>query len=836
MSCHRFACVLSLWCMALASPARAADPDPRSDDFFELHVRPVLAGVCGECHTGDASGGELQTDSRANLLVGGERGPAVVPGKPGESLLIKAILYDDPQLQMPPDERLPEESIAALTAWIAAGSAWPDDAARAEDPPHEHWAFTPVQAPAVPANSTGWSEHPIDRFIAARRSAAGIEPVGDADRQVLVRRLYFDLLGLPPTLDELALAHDDTGPGAIERLVDRLLTSPHYGERWARHWMDVVRYADTAGDNADYPIPEARRYRDYIIDAFNDDLPFDTFVAEQIAGDLLARESPGKRYAEQIVATGFLALSRRYATGPYELFHLTIEDSIDTVGRAFLGLSLRCARCHDHKFDPVTSEDYYSLYGIFASTQYPYAGSEEFQSKGMNRQHFAPLALPAIAAERAEAHQQRLAQLTADIERLASEGPLAEQRAGLDEEIAALEAQQGESAGEERVPEVGERLASLKQQRGHVNERITTRQGELQAEIRRLQRRGLPEDLPGAYAVSEGEPKNVAVQLMGDPGNPGAVVERGLPEFLARNFPAEVPAAESGRRQLAAWLASPDNPLVARVIVNRIWQHRFGRGLAATPSNFGRRGAVPSHPELLDWLAQWFVEHGWSIKSLDRLIVTSRTYQLASTWNAAAAEIDPDNRLYWRHERRRLEAEVIRDAMLAVAGRLDRSPGREHPFPPIESWGWTQHQPFRAVYDTNRRSVYLMTQRIVRHPLLALFDGPDTNVSTPLRSDSIVPLQALYFMNNPQVHELAAACAQRLIAASDDPAHRVDRAYKLALSRASTSDEQQQMVAYVDTYRQALVDAGVAEDQIEPDTWTAACRVLLLSNEFLYID
>ena len=688
----RLSASIVLVCIFLAGLARA---DESPETFFELKIRPVFANDCLPCHGGKKTSSGLKVDSLEALIKGGDRGPAIVPGHPDTSLLIQAIRQTHDEVEMPPDRRLPDDVIAAFAKWVADGAIWPADRRRPSVPAGQsaarHWAFERVKAVEPPVDPSGWSARPIDRFIAARRRAAGLHPVRRTDRRTLLRRATFDLIGLPPTPEELDAFLADPGADAFVKVVDRLLASPHYGERWGRHWMDVAHYADTAGDNADYPVPEAARYRDYIIDSFNKDKPYDRFVREQLAGDILARDQSGEDYAESIVGTGFLALSRRYGTGPFELWHLTLEDTIETTGRAFLGLTLRCARCHDHKFDPVAQTDYYALYGIFASTTFPWAGSEETQSKGFPRMNFVPLVEPARAEPGLKAYRERIAELDRILASLGS----------------------SKSPGDRR----------------HL--------AEFQTEATRLKRTSLPPDMPGSYAVTEGKPVDVPLQRRGDPASPGPVVPRGVPRFafLAGEPPPSVsPGEGSGRRELAQWLTRPDNPLTARVMVNRIWQHHFGRGIVATPSNFGVRGEPPSHPELLDWLAARLVSAGWSIKAIHREIVLSETYQLASEQDERDAALDPENRLLWRYPRRRLDAESIRDAMLAVSGRLDRSrPGR-HPFPPIESWRWTQHDAFKTVYPTDHRSVYLMTQRLLKHPFLAIFDGPDTNSSTDVRS------------------------------------------------------------------------------------------------------
>jgi hypothetical protein len=757
------------------------------ETFFETRIRPVLAGTCFKCHGGSKTSGRLRVDSRAALLRGGKHGPAVVPGDPDHSLLVRALRHaEGADVRMPPGKKLPDGTVADFARWVKLGAAWPTTRPTA-DPfaAGKHWAFRPVRKPEPPGDPTGWSANAVDRFLAAGLREHGLRPVPDADRRTLLRRVTFDLTGLPPTPEEIQAFLRDGSPDAYARVVERLLASPAYGERWGRHWLDVVRYADTAGDNADYPVPEAALYRDYVIDSFNADRPYDQFLREQLAGDILARRGPRGRYAGRVVATTYLALSRRYLTAPYEQHHLTLEDTIDTTGRAFLGLTLRCARCHDHKFDPVTQEDYYALYGIFASTQYPYGGSEEFASKGFPRQHMVPLLPPEEAGPRLEAHRKKCANLRARIPRLKPGDP------------------KGQS---------------------------------LRAELAVLGRSNLPPGLPGAYAVAEGRPADVALQRGGDPGRPGRVVRRGVPRFLAGARPPVIPAGSSGRLELARWLAAPDNPLTARVMVNRIWQHHFGKGLVATPSNFGLSGRPPSHPELLDWLAARFVEEGWSVKAVHRMIVLSRTYRLSSGQDTGNAARDGANEWYWRFDRRRLDAEALRDAMLAVAGGLDRRRPGPHPFPPVSAWRWTQHNPFKAVNPSRCRTVYLMTQRLQRHPFLALFDGPDPNVTTDTRTRSTVPLQALYLMNNPVVGEQARAFAGRLLRAAPDPAGRLARGYELAWGRPPTSEEIEAGRRYVGRYAGELARLGVPAAERELEAWTSVARVLLSANEFVYVD
>jgi hypothetical protein len=769
--------------IALAeTPAAASD----ADTFFEVRIRPILVESCFKCHGGAKTSHGLRVDSREALLRGGKSGPAVVPGDAEKSLLIRAIRHTSDYLQMPPDKQLPERVVADFSAWIGRGAPWPRTTLASSFRPEKHWAFQPLKATELPPDPTGWAELPIDRFIVAGLRQQGLTPVAPVDPRSLVRRVTFDLTGLPPSPEDTESFVRDPAPDAYARLVERLLASPAHGERWGRHWLDVARYADTAGDNADYPVPEARLYRDYVIDSFNADKPYDQFVCEQLAGDMLAKEGPLEKYAERVVATGFLALSRRYATGPYELWHLTLEDTIDTTGRAFLGLTLRCARCHDHKFDPVTQQDYYALYGFFASTQFPWAGGEELVSKSFDRRLFVPLLPPDQAAPRLAAYHKKLTELEAEL-----------------------------------------KVADEKKDKKRADE--------LRTEVHRLGRPGLPPDVPGAYAVQEGTATDVPVQLRGEPDSTGPVVHRDAPKFL-RTSSLTLPPEGSGRLQLARWIVSKDNPLSARVMANRIWQYHFGKGLVTTPSNLGMRGEPPTHPELLDWLAERFVHSGWSIKGLHRDILLSKTYRLSSTTDATDSAKDPGNRWYWRYDRLRLDAEATRDALLSVAGRLDLQRPGAHPFPPPEKWVWTQHNAFKEVYASRHRSVYLMTQRLQRHPFLGLFDAPDTNTSTDRRTSSTVPPQALYLMNNPFVAEQAAAFARRLLADAPDADQCIDQAIRRAWGRPPTPAERERGTRYLETCRARLTQANVPEQQRELEARTSFARVLFCSNEFVYVD
>jgi mono/diheme cytochrome c family protein len=783
---------LALLGVALAAwPARAAAPPPDAETFFENEVRPVLARNCQKCHGAKKQESGLRLDSRAALLKGGESGPAVVPGKPGKGTLLAAVRHEG-EVQMPPGGKLTDPQVSALARWVQMGAPWPDGAAPAagrrgpiNDADRKHWAFRPVVEPPPPAvRDAAWARTPIDRFVLARLEAQNLKPVRPASRRALLRRVTFDLTGLPPTPEETKDFLADDRPGAFDRVVERLLASKAYGERWGRHWLDVARYADTAGDGADYPVREAYKYRNWVIDAFNADKPYDEFLREQIAGDILAARGPPGRYAGRVVATGFLAVGKRYGYDPGPAYqYLDFADAIDSVGRSVLGLSLGCARCHDHKFDPVTMEDYYALYGIFQSTKWAFPGGEELKRPA----NFPALVPPEEVDRREKLRRDELARIDAALARLkAGRGAL-----------------YGNTA-----------LAGLRKWRETVASR---------------------EVVEVAYGVGEGVPVNARVQKRGEPDKPGAEVPRRFLEVLGGD--AVPPGAGSGRRELAEWVSRPNNPLTARVFVNRVWQWHFSSGLVRTPSDFGTRGEPPTHPELLDWLAARFVASGWSVKELHRLILRSAVYQLASDDDPSCLRADPDNRLLWKHGRRPLDAESLRDAMLAVSGRLDRSrPPAGHPFPPVGTWNFTIHAPFHAVYDSDRRSVYLMVQRNRRHPYLALFDAADPNTSVAERLPTTTPTQALYLMNAPFVHAQAEAFARRLLATPGDDASRVRAAFEAAHCRAVGDAEAREALAFLDAYRRRLASLGTPAEAREPAAWAALGRVLLTANGFLYVD
>jgi Protein of unknown function (DUF1553)/Protein of unknown function (DUF1549)/Planctomycete cytochrome C len=731
--------------LALALPAKAIAAGDDAADHFESQVRPIIVRRCVKCHGEKKQEGELRLDRKTGWVRGGDQGPAILPGKPEESLLIKAVRYTDDNLQMPPDGKLVDREIASLVEWIKRGAFDPRDGGPVRlggmslADAKRFWSLQPVKFPSAPVVAPGRckSGNAIDAFLTARMDAAGLMPLPPADKRTLIRRATYDLIGLPPLPDEVERFLADDAPDAFARVVDRLLASPHYGERWGRHWLDLVRYADTAGENTDHPLPHAWRYRNWVIAAFNRDMPYDEFVRDQVAGDILAAAGPRETYAGRVVATGFLALARRFGHDIDQDIHLTHEDVIDTLGKVFLGLSLGCARCHAHKYDPISAEDYYALYGIFESTKFSFPGCEPKQQP----HDLVPL-VPADCRDGAN------------------------------------------------------------------------KPGEM------------------AYAVTEGTPRDSRLHVRGDPEKRGAVVPRRWLEVLGAQPVAS--GSGSGRKQLAEWLTAADNPLFARVIVNRIWQYHFGKGLVTTPSDFGTRGLPPTHPELLDWLAARFALSGWRTKPMHRLIMLSDAYQRASVTAAIGTNhADAENHFYWRFNRRRLSAEELRDSLLLLSGQLDPTPGGPHPFPPESSWNFTQHNPFGASYDTNRRGVYLMVRRNRRDPFLALFDGADPNTTTPVRQETTVPTQALYVLNAPFFHEQSRRLAVRL-ESEPDPAKRLEAAFQSVFQRSSTVNECDRAQRFMAAYGAELRELPAPEQARL--TWAALARVLLSSNEFIYLD
>ncbi len=873
--------------LAAASVSVAADLK-----FFETKVRPLLATKCHSCHTATEMGG-LRLDSRERIMQGGSRGPAVVAGDAGESLLIKAVRRVDEHLKMPPSEALSTDDIAVLEEWIAAGVQWPEvtvaeaPAAKLSPEARNFWSFQPVHRPAVPNNT---SANPIDRFVTARLDDAGLEPAPAAEKRTLIRRVTFTLLGLPPTPEETSAFLADESDQAYAKLVDRLLDSPHYGERMARHWLDLARYADgQSAAYADTPLPNAWRYRDWVVEAFNTDLPYDEFVVSQLAADLL--EEP--KLGDHLPALGFHSLRDKD------------DDRVDVTGRALLGLTIGCAQCHDHKFDPIPQSDFYALQGIFSSTNaynHPLAPADQVADYNQAKKRVSDQKarvdifieqqrdqLIDVMMERTADYLVayfRVTKESLELSRAAEPSDLDLQT--LDRWLAYLRSGPREhpylsdwdtliAAGgsleeaREKAEEFEAVLVSIHREKRAIEDRNYVKLGGAdgvknqrtllntnlefleplkyyvwrdmsappakkrglpfvggvyyhgpkeidrflsgvwkehlareRAELKRLEE-ALPAQYPFLHAYRDAkEPKDARIAIRGDKKNLGDVAPRRFLSVLNGDERKRFDEG-SGRLQLARAIASPDNPLTARVFVNRLWQWRFNRGLVASPSNFGQLGERPTHPELLDWLAAEFMESGWSIKSLDRKILLSKAYRRSSKILEANHQMDADNKLLWRFNPvERLDAETIRDAILSISGNLDFETGG----PPIE------------LNSVNvRRALYGVVDRTNPDPAVTLFDFPDAKAHSDARDVTVGPLQRLFFLNNPFIIEQSQALADRLAdEAGSDTEARVRRAYDLIYCRPPEPGE----IAAASTF-------------LKTDTWERYAQVLLGSSEFLTV-
>ena len=903
---------------------------------------------------------------------------------------------------------MPDGEIALLTEWVRRGAPDPRTegirrGGMTEEQLHNWWSFQPVQTAVVPDVKTVGVRNDIDRFLLERLEKAGLAIAPEADRRTLIRRVSYDVTGLPPTLQEVDAFLADPSPLAYESLIDHLLQSPHYGERWGRHWLDLVRYADTAGENTDHPIPDAWRYRNWVIDAFNRNLPYDQFVREQLAGDLIHANDPAIDYAQGVISTGFLAIARRFDHDSDKHMHLTYEDTIDTMGKAFLGLSIACARCHDHKYDPISSQDYYALYGILNSTRFAFPGCEAKQQP----RDLIPLLPPGEWARTVEPYEKELAAIDAQIKQVTesqlvqanefkvmaanssqalAQGVIGDGGAQTFESVAGtrldavdvkvgqivvltidpqanygadttlVEWEIAEVSGMQRkwnlaqdvtgdflaanphadrlgnpavwlfldprnglsllpepvrdlmgkpglhvwrngdnpavfvnstkdpiavwttlpplsvfvhpAPDGAVAIAWVSPLEGviRIGGRISDAHpggpngvgwnlelvgGDTSAALKRLveasihrtqlqtRRADLVAHAPlreVAYSVTEGTVANARLQLRGDPEKLGEEVpRRWLQRFGGQSVPAD---AGSGRLQLAQWITDPANPLTARVMINRIWQHHFGKGLVPTPNDFGTRGALPSHPELLDWLADQFVKSGWNMKSMHRLMLLSAAYRQSSVGvsrqlHETAMTIDPNNQLYWRFDRRRMTAEELRDSLLVASQQIDLSPGGPHPIPASAGWSYSQHVPFAGVPETDKRSLYQITLRNRRPPFMSLFDGADPNATTPQRQVTTVPTQSLFFLNDPFFHAQAEKIARRSLDQPDDLS-RLNALFQILFQRQPSDSERETAIRFLNNYAAAITEISAAERPLA--LWSACARVLLSSNQFLYVD
>ncbi len=1082
-----------------AAGPNAGKPDAAQIAFFEKKVRPILVDRCQDCHSEDAAESELQVDSLAAMLEGGIRGPAIVLGQPSKSLLISAINHSD-KLLMPPKEKLSRADIAAITEWIRVGAPWPNSE-KVKPSPHKKkshptgplfteeeknfWSFQPLVKQSPPAvKNANWAASPLDAFVLAKLEAAGLHPAPAADKRTLLRRVTFDLTGLPPTPEEVQAFLQDNSPQALATVIDRLLDSPRYGERWGRYWLDIARYADSNGLDENLAYANAFRYRDYVIAAFNKDKPYDRFVKEQLAGDLLTQNADPETRFEGLTATGFLSVGAKMLAedDPVKMQMDIVDEQIDTIGRAFMGLTLGCARCHAHKFDPIPTEDYYSLAGILKSTktmenfsvvarwqERPLATPEQLAQRdailqkaaakqsqidqlvqlsnnkllAASRAHVGDYLLAAEQLRRHDRFVSQLKSVGAEKDAALPEGavlieaenyvrgnllkdssnygkgigvilnggaypnfaeydltfPSAGQRQ-LEIRYAAAAARpvqllingepvrtdaagkatgswtpetqtwevQGvfhftegkntirlELSGQAPFPHIDKllltslanapkplariqppnkegskeggfapkpefvrqwvaylvkaaeddaspfaawnqlaasgpddlllvRLASLytslfreidrdwaafsKTEAGKNAKRFSEPNREALRQVlyaaegpfrlpkdvessyaadvreqlaaRRAEKKTLDDSLPAfpqVMAVSEGEPQDVEIHIRGSHRSLGQKVPRQFLRLFAGEHQPPIDNQRSGRLELANWLASAKHPLTARVMVNRIWQGHFGEGLVRSPDNFGRLGERPTHPALLDWLTVRFLEEGWSIKTLHRMIMLSSTYQMSTAFDAQAMQQDPENRLLWRMNRRRLEAEAIRDSVLAVSGALELEMGGSMLPTANRKYVTSTANVDPVAYETNRRSVYMPIVRSALYDVFRAFDFADPSVLSGKRINTTVAPQALFMMNGKVVNDQMRAWSKHLLAEAEltDP-QRIEKAYQRALSRAASEQEIKQSLAYIGQYASAVEAKGKPAEEGRQRAWESFCRVLIASNEFMYVE
>lgn len=991
LSFHMIA-VLTGCLLASGGLLEGADEISEQDlKFFESKIRPVLVERCYSCHSADADeiGGRLLLDSREGVLRGGESGPAIVPTKPDESLLIRALQYDG--TEMPPESPLPEAEINHFVEWIRRGAPDPRIAAIAESPtdavaelsPDEHWSFFSRVSGELPVvKNQAWVLDPLDQFVLARLEAAQLQPTPEASPRRKLRRLYYDLIGLPPTFEEVVAFEKafDQGPlSAWSAKVDELLARPQFGERWGRHWLDVARFGESNGDDGlgrNASFPQAWRYRDYVIQAFNDDVPYDRFLTEQIAGDLLPAASAEERN-RQLVATGFLAIGAKPAAAMNNNFAMdVVDDQINVISTGVMGLSISCARCHDHKHDPISIQDYYGLAGIFTSTEtlYGRAADEGLTAPPtplheLVAQWNVEQPEPVLLKETPrfpEDYGQKIDTLKPLIheslrnppEKLSVEGDIAltpENFAQVDESglrgqlpdpttdysvafwfkndlgnsdrpITAYLFSRGPAANEKEGDHLGiggthekdrtgklflyngsatkqsvagntvipsgtwnhlvlvrkadevslylngvpqaeftgkvpstlgdskdfvlaTRIDKFAPLRGNVAEFALFDRAISTEEIQTLhqasgQPRGVVKPAPIGLAMGVRDRDKAAdckIHVDGETSKQGAVVARRFPQvFKDAGWDRETQFAEStsGRLQLVDWLTDPAHPLTARVMVNRVWMHLFGQAIVSTPNDFGVYGARPTHPELLDYLAQRFIDEGWSMKQLIRHIVHSRTYQLDSVATESLVNADPDNRLYGRHLQRRLDAESLRDSLLQAAGSLDLTPGQGSD---VESTvaliNWPPGESTNLHQESSHRSVYLCMLRHAPPPELAAFDLPDFVSVVGQRNESTLPTQALFLLNSPIVVEQAETLANGLLEDdSEDQSRRFIEGYRRVLQRDPTPDEVGRAGVYVQSTQNQLMSVSVEPEQALRRAWASWCQALLASNEFRFVD
>jgi hypothetical protein len=802
------------------------EPSKEGLAFFESRIRPLLMKHCYECHSQDSgmAKGGLRLDSRESIETGGDSGEVLETGKPHSSLLVESVSYSNPKLRMPPKYKLSDNEIEDLETWIQMGAPDPRIGTTAPKKSYaidweagkKHWAYQPIQPPPVPAvKNEDWVRDQLDRYILAKQEANQISPVRDANRFALIRRISLDLTGLPPSVEEVRdFVHDPAADDeALAKVVDTYLKSPAFGERWGRYWLDVARYADSVGKTRNIPFPYAWKYRNYVINAFNQDKPYDEFIQEQIAGDLLPPKND-RDWEENLIATGFLALgSMDLNERDVEQFTLDrIDDQLDTIGRAILGSTIACARCHDHKFDPIAQTDYYALAGIFASTK-TLSGQSNRQGA---KNYFRPEMLIALesapprdaqsSSTKAQENQQQITELQTLIRNLNKEiksGNLAQPQVRV---------------YRNRVATLKKQLQSLTAQTPS-SQKPNKKSNEPQAEI----------DPKANLAMGAVDDKiaNIALRIRGEPDLKGDLVSRGFPKIFSQVPSNPINDRSSGRLELARWLTHPSHPLTSRVIVNRVWMHLMGKGLVETADNFGFSGSVPSNPELLDFLSHRFIEENWSIKKLVRHIVLSRTYRLSGDHSLDNSKRDEANIFYWRSNLRRLEVEAIRDSLLSSGDMLLRArpPGPPAQVPPNADLSRNNRSGSEGdLGDKPVRSVYLPVFRSKLPAMFTVFDFAEPDQVNGVRDVTTVAPQALFMLNNSFVVAAANRAAERILSqdVSDDNA-RVRYTYAYILSRYPTDAELQRALDYL------------SQGPDRKAAWTELAQALYASAEFRYI-
>ena len=817
--------IILLFAAPSAIAEERATPTKEQLDFFETKIRPVLVEHCYKCHAAEAKiiKGGLRLDSRDGLLKGGDTGPSVVPGQAEKSLLLKALKYDE--IEMPPKGKLAESVVKDFETWIKMGLP---DPRKSDDVPksrtldiqagRKFWAFQPVADPTPPnVKNAAWPRDTIDRFVLANLEAKGLKTVADADRYTWLRRVTFDLTGLPPTTKEIGDFIRDPSPQAREKVVDRLLASRAYGERWARHWLDLTGYADMMGTSNNVYAEHAWRYRDYLIAAFRNDKPIDRFVREQIAGDLMKADTISER-AENITATGFLMVGDVEIVEPdkakLEADH--IDTQMSKIGTAFLGMTLGCVRCHDHKFDPIGVTDYYGIAGMLRSSP---------------STHKIPFGVWSLlnSTELPETPEEREARLNLEAEH--------------EKKLVIMKAEQTQLTKEKKLVE-SDPAKLMKDDDKKVS--FTKRRDELAEQLKKLaaslhHAEFFRSKSPRAFAMHDGgTPADMPIYIRGNPYAPGAVVPRGVMSVASWGKLPGIPKGQSGRLQLADWLADKRNPLTARVTVNRIWQKLFGEGLVRSVDYFGSRGETPSHPELLDHLATRFMNNGWSQKKLLRSLVLSRVYCLSGVNDESAMKTDPDNRLLWRMNRQRLEAEAIRDSLLAVSGELQPNEGGpslvlEEPencgdlaLKGVNPPNYSHRKP-RAIQEF-QRTIYLPVMRTDTtgtDRIRNFFDFVNPAQIAGQRSQTVVPTQSLFLMNNDLLRKRAKVLADKLIVQHAQPDERLKQLWLTVYNRPITNEEHGNTMKFLAELR-PLVQAK------ESLLWQELCHSLLASNEFVF--